>query len=609
MKDVSSQTGIPLRTLRRHKNEDISDRIGRRAVMSPELELELRDYIVACCDRFYGLTRTQARKLAADFAKANGLCVPSNWVDKGMAGDDWLTAFQNRNGLSLRSPEATSMARANGFNKDAVELFFHNLCLLTEKFKFGPGRILNLDETGITNVSACPKVLAQRGRKQVGQITSAERGSLVTVVGCIANDGNSIPPILLFPRQRVPPATLGHGSPPGSLILNSPNGWMTSELFAKEVLPHIIHNTHASQSNPILLILDNHVSHVSLEAVRLCRDKGVHLLTFPPHCSHRLQPLDVTVYGPFKTAYKRAIYDHHISNPGKCINIYQMAQIFCRAYDNSFTRKNILRGFEVTGITPVNRDIFNDEDYTPSTVFLPSESHNESLVETRQVLDSTQQGEPSTEPGQNEACSSRSCQRPTPESLRPLPQTQINKTKTSRKRGRSKILTSTPEMSTIEENHQMRLNKISKIRHFPSIDRPNHENSAHHHSPPSNQGSSEDLERQELIQHLINVQNNIKYDSFYAVQYDRRYYVGRVDSVKCQLGKRSVNFFARDREIFKWPIRRDIDQVHVSRFIYGPIEIEGHDPFRLNTDPIDSILRKVRSFFPEGIPEDLTMNQ
>ena len=190
-------------------------------------------------------------------------------------------------------------------------------------------------------------------------------------MGCITNDGNSIPAILLFPRQRVPPARLGFESPPGTLTLNSATGWMTAEIFAMQVLPHIAAQAKPSQADPILLLLDNHASHVSMEAVRFCRENGIHLLTFPPHCSHRLQPLDVAVYGPMKAAYKRALHDHQMTNPGQRLGLYHMAQIFRPAYDSSFSRSNILKGFEATGVWPLNIDIFSDTDYAPTAVFVP----------------------------------------------------------------------------------------------------------------------------------------------------------------------------------------------------------------------------------------------
>ena len=51
-----------------------------------------------------------------------------------------------------------------------------------ERHNLRPNNIYNVDETGVTTVQGKPsKVIALKGHKQVGNVTSAERGQLVTV--------------------------------------------------------------------------------------------------------------------------------------------------------------------------------------------------------------------------------------------------------------------------------------------------------------------------------------------------------------------------------------------------------------------------------------------
>lgn len=72
---------------------------------------------------------------------------------------------------------------------------------------------------------------------------------------------------------------------------------------------HIKKHTCCSKDNKIILTMDNHESLCTLDAVMYAKDNGMVLVTFPLHCSHRLQPLDVGVMGPFKSKLRVAQND------------------------------------------------------------------------------------------------------------------------------------------------------------------------------------------------------------------------------------------------------------------------------------------------------------
>ena len=56
-----------------------------------------------------------------------------------------------------------------------------------------------------------------------------------------------------------------------------------------------------------LLIVDGHASHVSIEFITFARKHKIICLCLPPHSTHLLQPLDVSVFGPLKQNYKRLL--------------------------------------------------------------------------------------------------------------------------------------------------------------------------------------------------------------------------------------------------------------------------------------------------------------
>lgn len=85
---------------------------------------------------------------------------------------------------------------------------------------------------GVSTVLQAPKVVAKLGARQVGQVVSSERGSMITVCMIVNAIGNTVPPVFVFPRAKFHDSLL-FGAPEGSLgLVNSPkSGWMTSDLF------------------------------------------------------------------------------------------------------------------------------------------------------------------------------------------------------------------------------------------------------------------------------------------------------------------------------------------------------------------------------------------
>jgi hypothetical protein len=130
-------------------------------------------------------------------------------------------------------------------------------------------------------------VIATKGSKQVGSATSGERGVNVILIVL----GNSIPLVLIFPKVHFKIHMLNNALP-GMHETSHPSCWSNSEKFI-EFLDTFIHHVKPSKDKKVLLIMDNHESHVSIAAITKARENGIIMLIFPPHTSHRLQPLDM----------------------------------------------------------------------------------------------------------------------------------------------------------------------------------------------------------------------------------------------------------------------------------------------------------------------------
>ena len=154
-----------------------------------------------------------------------------------------------------------------------------------------------MDETGITNVHKPEKIIATKGKQQVSKITSRERGVIVTVMCAMSSSGAYVPSLFIFPSKRMTDR-LAVGAPSGSVVRVSPSGWTESSLFIK----WLTHFVAVIQ----LIVLDGQPSHETLEAINFCCHNGIHLITLPPYCTHKMQPLDRIFFKPSKVGYNTA---------------------------------------------------------------------------------------------------------------------------------------------------------------------------------------------------------------------------------------------------------------------------------------------------------------
>jgi hypothetical protein len=56
-----------------------------------------------------------------------------------------------------------------------------------------------------------------------------------------------------------------------------------------------------------LLIVDGHLSHVNIAFIEFAITHKILLLVLPPHTTHRLQPLNVSIFGPLAQAYSEIV--------------------------------------------------------------------------------------------------------------------------------------------------------------------------------------------------------------------------------------------------------------------------------------------------------------
>ncbi|KAJ8959213.1 hypothetical protein NQ318_022475 [Aromia moschata] len=91
----------------------------------------------------------------------------------------------------------------------------------------------------------------------------------------------------------------------------------------------------ASQEDPVLLILDGHLSHTkNLDVILKARENFVTLLCLPPYTTHKLQPLDVGVMFPFNTYMDQALETWMNNHPVRTVTARKKAKAEARLIEN-----------------------------------------------------------------------------------------------------------------------------------------------------------------------------------------------------------------------------------------------------------------------------------
>ncbi|GFR60714.1 tigger transposable element-derived protein [Elysia marginata] len=134
------------------------------------------------------------------------------------------------------------------------------------------------------------------------------------------------PPAIVFPRKNYKDIFM-QGDPEGGLGLANLSGWTNIELFL-EVLKHFVKHARPTADHQVVLVMDNHESHVSLAARVYAKQNNVHIVTLTPHTSHKTQPLDICIRAFLETYFNLACHSWCLANPGRPISIYDMAALF-----------------------------------------------------------------------------------------------------------------------------------------------------------------------------------------------------------------------------------------------------------------------------------------
>ena len=193
---------------------------------------------------------------------------------EGNISQGWWNWFRERwPQVSLRKGDSFPLVCGQMTCRGVFESYFSILKETLEKYDLmdRPSQVYNCDESGMPLEHKQPKTLALKGTKKVRQCTSSNKMQ-TTVLGRVSATGQVIPPMVVFSGKNFN-HTLSEGEVPGTFYGMSDSGWMDQELFAFWFSCHFL--KHAVSSRPLMLILDGHSSHFTLDVVQTAAEHQV----------------------------------------------------------------------------------------------------------------------------------------------------------------------------------------------------------------------------------------------------------------------------------------------------------------------------------------------
>ena len=120
--------------------------------------------------------------------------------------------------------------------------------------------------------------------------------------------------------------------------------------FFKDFFNNYLHKIVTQR--PVVLLYDGHTSHYPSTVIAASMVENVSLFVLPPNTSHFLQPLDRTIFSPFKRALRKSFIQFHHDNPTRVLTKEELPGMISQAFVESMTKRTIISGFLATGICP-----------------------------------------------------------------------------------------------------------------------------------------------------------------------------------------------------------------------------------------------------------------
>ena len=186
-----------------------------------------------------------------------------------------------------------------------------------------PENTYNMDEKGfLIGVLQKTKRVFSKGTEIRGTGQDGNR-EWITVVATISMDGSYLPPSIIYQAKtdNIQDSWLEDFNNQEAYFTSSPTGWTNDSLgisWLTEVFDRHTKGKARNGRDYRLLLVDGHGSHLNMPFLDWCDQHKIIVAVYPPHSTHRLQPLDVSLFSPLANYYSQQLNQWIHDTQGLC---------------------------------------------------------------------------------------------------------------------------------------------------------------------------------------------------------------------------------------------------------------------------------------------------
>lgn len=350
VRKAAEQYNIPKSTINRKVRGKHMNPVGHPTVLSREDEEMLVQNIVIAGNWGFPFSRKDIQYVVKSYLDRRG--IQPKQFSNNLPGQCWCRNFlkRNRQLLSERLAENIKRCRA-AVNHETMKKYFAELKISLEGVP--PERILNFDETNITDDPGKSKVVVRKGTKYPEKIMDSSKAS-VSVMFTGSASGVLLPPYVVYKAEHLYDSWK-EGGPKYCRYNRSKSGWFDSVIFKDYFQTVVVPYFQRLGPGTNVVICDNLASHKAVDIVEMCEQYNIRFVLLPANSTHLCQPLDVAYFRPLKRVWKNTLEKWKSQHRG-CISKDAFPGLLKQTINHigDKSAQNLIAGFCKTGIYPLD---------------------------------------------------------------------------------------------------------------------------------------------------------------------------------------------------------------------------------------------------------------